>query len=141
MTTATPATGDDAPTRPPYLGSCLCGAIRYAVLADIKAVSHCHCSMCRKAHGAAFASYGAVPLEHFSITSGAARLCSYQSSPDVTRRFCALCGSTLTWQQTSGGLSDWICLALGTLDTAFRPARQRHVHADSAVPWLPPPPV
>lgn len=121
--------------RPPHLGSCLCGAVRYEAYAEIRAVSHCYCSMCRKAHGAAFASYGAVPLAQFAITHGADQLRSYASSPGVERRFCATCGSTLTWQRTSGEFSDWICLALGTLDTPFTPARQRQVHAESAAAW------
>lgn len=123
-------------TAPTYLGSCLCGRIRYAACAEIRAVTHCHCGMCRKAHGAAFASYGAVPLAHFSITHGAEQLACYESSPGVARRFCATCGATLTWHRSAGEFSDWICLALGTLDTPFTPAKQRHVHAECAVPWL-----
>ena len=31
-----------------YQGSCLCAAIGYELLATPKAVSHCHCSQCRK---------------------------------------------------------------------------------------------
>lgn len=123
---------------PVYQGSCLCGQVRYEARAEIKSVSHCHCSMCRKAHGAAFASYGAVPVAHFSITQGAERLACYESSPGVARRFCALCGSTLTWHRRTGEFSGWICLSLGTLDTPFVPAKQQHVHAECAVPWLAP---
>lgn len=125
-----------ASIEPLHLGSCLCGAVRYEARAGIRAVSHCHCSMCRKAHGAAFASYGAVPLAQFTFLSGADRLRSYASSPEVTRRFCGTCGSCLTWQRHAGDFSNWICLALGTLDTPFTPARQRHVHFACAVPWL-----
>ncbi len=123
-------------TPPIYLGSCLCGQVRYEARAQIKAVSHCHCGMCRKAHGAAFASYGAVPVAQFAITHGARHLRTYPSSPGVERCFCAGCGSPLTWQRTSGEFSGWICLALGTLDTGFTPAKQRHVHADAPLPWL-----
>ncbi|MGZ0843339.1 GFA family protein, partial [Klebsiella pneumoniae subsp. pneumoniae] len=31
--------------------------------APIESASHCHCSQCRKAHGAAFATYGKVRRE------------------------------------------------------------------------------
>ena len=41
-------------------GSCLCGTVRYEIRGPVGRVSHCHCAMCRKAHGAAFATYGRV---------------------------------------------------------------------------------
>lgn len=46
-------------------GSCLCGAVSYEIDAPIESASHCHCSQCRKAHGAAFATYGKVRREAF----------------------------------------------------------------------------
>ena len=47
-----------------HQGSCLCGGVRYETTAPLQGASHCHCSMCRKAHGAAFGSYGVEVLEH-----------------------------------------------------------------------------
>jgi hypothetical protein len=120
---------------PVFHGSCLCGRLRYEVLGPIKAVTHCHCSMCRKAHGAAFGTYGSVPLEHFVVTEGAGHRRSYPSSPGVERSFCVVCGSTLTWHRNEGEFSRWIAFALGTLDTPFVPARQKQVHADCAAAW------
>ncbi|HCA63195.1 MAG TPA: GFA family protein, partial [Pseudomonas sp.] len=43
-----------------HTGSCLCGVVRYRIDAPIDALTHCHCKMCRKAHGAAFATYASV---------------------------------------------------------------------------------
>ncbi|MEM9775142.1 MAG: hypothetical protein AAF902_11220 [Chloroflexota bacterium] len=37
-------------------GGCLCGAVRYKITGPAKSVEHCHCSHCRKAHGALYAS-------------------------------------------------------------------------------------
>ena len=37
-------------------GACLCGAIRYEVEGPLPAPIHCHCSRCRKHHGAPFAT-------------------------------------------------------------------------------------
>lgn len=37
------------------LRGCLCGAIRYEVDVPLTDVGNCHCSMCRRFHGAAFA--------------------------------------------------------------------------------------
>ncbi len=46
-------------------GSCLCGGIRYEIDADLGPVTNCHCSQCRKASGAAFASNASVPAAAF----------------------------------------------------------------------------
>ena len=37
-------------------GSGLCGAVRFQLEGTPQFINHCHCSMCRKAHGAAFGS-------------------------------------------------------------------------------------
>lgn len=120
-----------------FHGSCLCGEIGYEIRAKIRAVSHCHCQMCQKAHGAAFGSYGSVLLEHFKITRGPELVRSYQSSPGVVRTFCSACGSPLTWHQTEGEWASWISFSLGTLDTPFTPTKHRHVHEDSRPSWSP----
>ncbi|MCO8311776.1 GFA family protein [Pseudomonas mandelii] len=121
-----------------YQGSCLCTAISYELLITPKAVSHCHCNQCRKGHGAAFASYGSVPRSALRILNGASHITTYSSSESVLREFCAQCGSTLFWSRTQGEFSDWVSIALGTLDTPFTPQKQKHVYVDSKVHWYTP---
>jgi hypothetical protein len=120
---------------PVHRGACLCGTVRYEVHVDIGAVSHCHCSMCRKAHGAAFGSYGSVPASAFAFTEGAEAVGGFASSPGVMRSFCTRCGSPLTWRNANGAYAEWISLALGTLDTPFASRSQRHIHMASKAPW------
>ncbi|WP_422418737.1 GFA family protein [Pseudomonas sp. GZD-222] len=119
-----------------YHGSCLCNAITFCIEGPIKAVTHCHCSQCRKAHGAAFASYGSVPGTQLKVsdTQGAIRV--FESSPGVSRSFCSTCGATLFWRKATGDYADWVSVALGTLDTPFVPGRQKHVHVQSGLCWL-----
>lgn len=121
-------------TEPPYRGSCLCGSVRFEVTSAIESVSHCHCSKCRKAHGAAFATYGSVRREAFRFTSGEASLRDYRSSKSVTRTFCPACGSPLTWR-SDDEFADWISFPLGALDTPYIPPGQRHIHVASRAPW------
>lgn len=125
----------DDSTPPTFIGSCLCGAVRYEVRSRIKAVTHCHCSMCRKAHGAAFGTYGSVPVDDFVVTHGAEFRRSHDSSPGVTRTFCSSCGSPLTWHSSQGDAALWISFSLGTLDTAFSPLKQRNTHLSSKASW------
>lgn len=118
-------------------GSCLCGQVQYELCSEIRAVAHCHCKMCQKAHGAAFGSYGSVPLTDFRITSGQALVRSHESSPGVMRAFCSACGSPLTWHQVEGEWATWISVALGTLDTPFKPHKHRQAHVRSRPLWNP----
>jgi Glutathione-dependent formaldehyde-activating enzyme len=69
-----------------YSGGCLCGAVRYTVTGEIKDVSHCHCSMCRKAHGAAFATYASVSSQSFSGYSSHLVIQSVSFVPFAVRR-------------------------------------------------------
>jgi len=117
-----------------HQGSCLCAAVRYVIDADIDRITHCHCSMCRKAHGAAFGSYGSVPRRSFRFTQGTDSVAAYHSSSSVTRTFCRHCGSTLQWY--SDGLHpEWMGIALGTLDTSLEQPKQKHIFAGSKASW------
>lgn len=46
-------------------GSCLCGGVRYEISGPLSYPLNCHCSMCRKAHGAAFRSRARIKADHF----------------------------------------------------------------------------
>ena len=46
-------------------GRCLCGALRYQIDGPFVDMVHCHCSMCRKHHGAPFATWAVAPLSGF----------------------------------------------------------------------------
>ena len=62
-------------------GSCLCGAVSYEITGSLGATGHCHCSMCRKSHGAAFATWASVNPDQFRWTSGVEFVEGYESSP------------------------------------------------------------
>ena len=76
-----------------YHGACLCGAIEITVSGAISSIIHCHCSLCRKSSGSAFATNGFVQAADFSITKGAATLSHFAFKPGRWRHFCAVCGS------------------------------------------------
>jgi hypothetical protein len=117
-----------------YQGSCFCGAIEYRIEARPKSITHCHCSMCRKVHGAAFASYVAVPLRAFHWTKGAQEVVSFRSSESVIRSFCPKCGSPLC-RQDVGAFKDWISVAIANLDSAADYMPQQHAYVWNKVNW------
>lgn len=116
-------------------GSCLCGRVAYEVEADLAAIVHCHCETCRKAHGAAFSSIGAVPRAAFRWVRGAEQLGAYESSPGKIRRFCANCGSQMVAEREG---QPNVMLRLGCLDTPVETERQWHIWRSDGASWYGP---
>ena len=114
-------------------GSCLCRTVRYEISGPIGPASHCHCSQCRKGHGAAFASYAALLGADFRFTSGADAVARYQASPHATRTFCRHCGSNLQWCGSAD--RERLSVALGTLDDDPRLGAACHIFVASKAPW------
>lgn len=112
-------------------GRCLCGAVQWRIEPPFGGMTHCHCSMCRKAHGAPFATYIAVGRDNFETISGEAATALYESSPGTFRAFCRECGSVVPW--LGGG--EWIYSPAGGLDDdpGIRPTA--HIFATSKAPW------
>lgn len=118
-----------------HSGSCLCGQIKYKISSVPKKVTNCHCSMCQKQHGAAFATYGSVPKSDLVYVSGTDKLISYNSSGAVERKFCGVCGSSLQWSG-SKNFPDWVSIAIATFDSNFKPSKITDIHQESKVCWL-----
>lgn len=113
-------------------GSCLCGGIRYEIQGEGRLLGHCHCSMCRKEHGAAYGTYLRVRRDDFKLAAGKDLVRSYRSSPGVARTFCGRCGSTLQFVPDDG---PHFGVAAGTLDDdpGVRPSYR--IWLGSRAPW------
>lgn len=51
-----------------YTGTCLCKAVSIEIKGAISQIIHCHCSLCRKNSGTAFATNGFVNTHEFTLT-------------------------------------------------------------------------
>ena len=118
----------------PYHGQCLCGAIAYEVDTFSSQMAHCHCSMCRKFSGAAFATFGEARSADFRWTRGESQLQSYTASNGTTRRFCPHCGSSLTFSPANDDGSV-IEVALGTLDSPIEQQADAHIFVANRASW------
>lgn len=112
-------------------GGCLCGSVRYEISGTLGATGHCHCSMCRKSHGAAFATWASVDPNQFRWLSGAKCVETYESSPGVHRCFCKKCGSPLAASQ-AGEIRE---VVLGTVDGDPGVRPRAHIFVGSRAPW------
>ena len=92
-------------------GGCLCGKIRYRVTGDPR-VHYCHCDMCRRATGSAFAVLAWVPCASLSWLDE--EPASRRFSPIARRGFCQDCGSPLTLSYDAA--QDEIALHIGSFD-------------------------
>ena len=74
-------------------GACVCGAVRWSYDAPLSTMLYCHCSICRKHHGAWFAAVVAGPLGTFHWRAGTEKISTWASSERGKRSFCSVCGS------------------------------------------------
>ena len=95
--------------------------------------SHCHCSNCRRAHGAAFVTYVGYPAGQFEVLQGGEDLARYGTDTGAVRSFCRRCGTTLTYQGPRW--PDEIHVALAVLDGPVDRRPETHVYVDHKAAW------
>ena len=114
-------------------GSCLCGALRYEITGALEEMHHCHCSRCRKAHGAAFSTFAQTARSGFRFVGDTECLRRFRSSDAVERSFCGRCGSNLLFE--FAGVPDAVWVAAGSFDDDPRMRPQAHIFVGSKAPW------
>jgi len=76
-------------------GSCFCGTVEFSADNPSKWCAHCHCSMCRRTHGAGYVTWVGYEQDQVTFTRGEEELTWYESSPGAQRGFCRQCGSSM----------------------------------------------
>ncbi len=56
-------------------GRCLCEGVEYRIEGELGPIFHCHCSRCRRWHGAAFRTRATIKSSQFRWIRGHGRLC------------------------------------------------------------------
>jgi hypothetical protein len=115
-------------------GSCFCGTVRFTVGLPTLFCGHCHCSMCRRSHGAGYVTWLSVPRERFSVDAGSEALVRFRSSDHGTRSFCKVCGSSLLCESTRH--PDQIDVVLANLHGPIDREPQAHIYFDDRVSWV-----
>ena len=114
-------------------GRCECKRITFEVTGAINDFSHCHCSQCRRLHGAAYATFAGVARSEFRYLSGENDLKSYFSSEKNERVFCGNCGSNIL--VASNQEPDVYYLSMSTLDGDPDRPDAYHAYVGSKAPW------
>ena len=116
-------------------GSCFCSAIRFSASLPSKWCAHCHCSMCRKNHGAGYVTWAGFGVDQVKITHGEDQLSWFDSSAGAQRGFCKNCGSSLFFR--SERWAGELHIALGSFDNAIDRQPQANVFFEKHVDWMP----
>ncbi len=111
-------------------GSCQCGACRYEVTEGQALQTVCHCRMCQRATGNAFAPLIAVETAHVTW-EGMPKL--FQSSNLAQRGFCGECGTPLFYQRLGCGEIEFM---VGTINSDFNYSPVRNHGAESRLGWV-----
>jgi hypothetical protein len=119
---------------PRVSGSCFCGAIRFSVRLPTLFCGHCHCSMCRRSHGAGFVTWFAVPRDHFALDGGHSEIVRFASSDHGTRSFCGRCGSSLFCESTRH--PDQVDVVLANMSAPIDRLPQVHIYFDDRADWV-----
>ena len=80
----------------PITGGCLCGAVRYEILAKPIGAGNCHCRSCQKSGGTAYTPVLFVSYATLNITGGYKEYATLADSGNTMHRgFCPQCGTAL----------------------------------------------
>jgi hypothetical protein len=115
-----------------YKGSCLCGGISYEVSSFSDLAANCHCTMCRKFHGAAFSTLVEVSGLHW--LTGKDLLKSYLAENGTTRFFCGCCGSSIGFLAKGQPMSK-IEIAISTFDSEIPVKTDAHIYTNYKACW------
>ena len=97
-------------------GRCLCEGIEYRIEGELGPIFNCHCSRCRRWHGAAFRTRASIKSSQFKWVKGQELLKTYHSSEFTSKHFCSVCGSSLI--STYDNDPSRVSIPLGGLDQA-----------------------
>lgn len=118
-------------------GGCLCGAVRYVLKSEPRAIAICHCTHCQRQSGSLFSLNLVMKETDYGQTGETA---VYEDSGDsgnvVYRHFCGRCGSPIFAKTAL--MPGKLVVKAGTLDDLEGLKPQAEIYTDHAVAWLAP---
>lgn len=114
-------------------GHCECGGVQFEVDGEIQDFSHCHCSQCRRLHGAAYATFAGVLRDDFRYVAGESNVTHFASSDKNDRVFCSTCGSTILVD--SKPFPAYLYLSMSAIDGDPGRPEGYHAYVGSKAPW------
>lgn len=114
-----------------YLGSCLCGAVKFKIDGAFDHFFLCHCTHCRKDTGSAHGANLFSATARIEWLSGQDKVQTY-NLPQTrhVRCFCSICGSAMPH-----AASTFVVVPAGCIDTPLTSAPDAHIFVASRAAW------
>jgi hypothetical protein len=120
-------------TRTPVaIGGCQCGAVRYALYVTPEKAHACHCRMCQRAVGGAFALLVGAPKADFAWTKGEPGV--FESSNLAKRAFCRDCGTPLSFSYNLPEARFYV--TIGSLDDPESAPIEHQFGLEAKLSWV-----
>ncbi len=119
-------------------GGCLCGSVRFQLLGAPMIVHACHCTLCQRRTGSAFAVNLWIEADNIRLLHGDLEP---RTAPGVRLDapseswFCPSCGTCL-WSRFNASPADSRFVRAGTLDNPAAFAPDVHIFTSTKQPWV-----
>lgn len=120
-----------------FEGGCACGSVRYRLLGSPMIVHCCHCTVCQRETGTAFALNALYEGDRVMVLSGgpvAIQLPSESGAGQTVWR-CPECRIAM-WSNYGGAGDKINFVRIGTLDSPARLPPDIHIYTRSKLPWV-----
>ena len=113
-------------------GSCQCGAVKFEFESEFL-LAFCHCRICQKTHGSAFAPLLHTQAEGLVWKQGEASLTYIHTSEHLKRAFCETCGTPMPIVNRT---FNHAAIPAAAMDTPVSNSPQAHFFIKSKAPWF-----
>ena len=93
---------------------CCCGQFKLTIQGDPLRISMCHCFSCQRRTGSVFGVQARFTPDQIVSIEGDYKVYNRQAEGVVTSKFCANCGSTVTYSIST--MPDIVAVAVGCLE-------------------------
>jgi hypothetical protein len=121
----------------PHDGSCACGYVRYRMTSQPLIVHGCHCSLCQRQNGSAFAVNALIEEDRVQILEGDVAGIAMPSPSGASQQIfrCPKCQVAL-WSYYLAFHDAVRFIRVGTLDDPSRLPPDVHIYTESKQPWF-----
>jgi len=119
-------------------GGCACGQVRYRVEAEPLFVNQCHCTLCQRQSGSAFAVNLFVESGHLRLLAGEVVEITVPTGSGAEQAIirCKTCGTAL-WSHYGRLGRGGAAVRVGTLDDPGAVRPDAAIHVATRLPWVP----
>jgi hypothetical protein len=116
-------------------GHCMCGGVRFEVIAEPESAGYCHCTRCQRRTGTAASAQARYAPGALRILAGEELVQDYRPEEGWIKSFCSVCGSAL-WSKNPQTMEVG-SIRLGILDPGHGIRPQWRSFVSYACDWEP----